>query len=116
MAHWHDVISDLSEPTKSLRSAIPDAWSGFAALHKGAMSEGVLSAGVKEVIALAISVVDGCDGCIAYHAKGAARKGATPEEVAEGLAVALLMSGGPGTTEGPRAWAAYHEFRADQAT
>ena len=93
MAHWHDVISNLAEPTKSLRSAIPDAGKGFAELHKGAMAAGELPAHVKEIIALAISVADECDGCIAYHAKGAARKGASAQEVAEALGVVLLMTG-----------------------
>jgi AhpD family alkylhydroperoxidase len=77
------------------------------------MAEGAISAGMKEVIALAISVADECDGCVAAHARGAARKGATPEEVAEALGVALLMTGGPGTIYGPRAWAAYLEFKGD---
>jgi AhpD family alkylhydroperoxidase len=111
MGHWKDVIAGLSEPTKSLREAIPDAWSGFAALHRGAMEDGALPAHVKEIIALAIAVTDRCDGCIAYHARGAARKGATPEEVAEGLGVTLLMNGGPATVYGPRAWEAYQEFK-----
>ena len=113
MGHWHDVITNLAEPTKSLRSAIPDAWSGFAAMHKGAMQEGALPASIKEIIALAIAVTDRCDGCIAYHAKGAARKGATPEQVAEALGVALLMNGGPATVYGPRAWQAYLEFKGE---
>ena len=69
---------------------------------------------MKEVIALVIAVRDECDGCIAAHARGAARKGATPEQVAEALGVALLMMGGPGTVYGPRAWQAYHEFREPQ--
>ncbi|HSR16202.1 MAG TPA: carboxymuconolactone decarboxylase family protein [Gemmatimonadales bacterium] len=111
MGHWHDVISDLSEPTRSLRQAIPDAWSGFAQMHKGAMAEGALSTGVKEIIALAIAVAEECDGCIAYHAKGAARHGATEEEAAEAMGVALLMLGGPATVYGPRAWAAFLEFK-----
>ena len=115
MSHYHDVLSDLSEPTKSLREAIPDAWSGFAALHRGALAEGAIPTRVKEVMALAIAVVEGCDGCIAFHAKAAARRGATPEEVAEGIGVALLMSGGPGSIYGPRAWAAYNEFAAARA-
>ena len=115
MTHWHDVISNLAEPTKSLRSAIPDTWKGFAELHRNAMAAGSLPAHTKELIALAISVTDECDGCIAYHAKGAARKGATPEEVAETLGVTLLMNGGSGTVYGPRAWQAYNDFKADQA-
>jgi AhpD family alkylhydroperoxidase len=114
MGHWHDVSANLADPSRSLRAAIPDVWGGFGQLHKEAMKEGALSAALKEVIALVISVRDECDGCIAAHARGAARKGATPEQVAEALGVALLMMGGPGTVYGPRAWQAYHEFREQQ--
>ncbi len=37
-------------------------------------------------------------------------KGASRQEVAEVLAVALLMSGGPASTHGPLALAAFDEF------
>jgi AhpD family alkylhydroperoxidase len=110
MGHWNDVIGELTEPTKSLRAAIPDAWSGFAQMHKGAFTDGAIPRAMKEVIATAIAVAQQCDGCIAYHAKGAARHGATPEQMAEALGVALLMMGGPGTTYAPRAWQAFNEF------
>ncbi len=101
------VISDLMEPTRSLSSMIPETWDGFARMHKSAVAEGALSAKVKELIALAIAVVDECDGCIAYHTKAAVRKGATPEEVAETLGVTLLMAGGPASVYAPRAWEAF---------
>ncbi|MBS1195722.1 MAG: alkylhydroperoxidase like protein AhpD family [Actinobacteria bacterium] len=114
MGHWHDVSAALADPSRSLRAAIPDTWGGFAQMHKEAMKEGVISAAMKEVIALVISVRDECDGCIAAHARGAARKGATPEQVAEALGVALTMMGGPGTVYGPRAWEAYQEYLAQQ--
>ena len=61
-------------------------------------------------MALAIAVVKECDGCIAYHAKAAARRGATADEVAETLGVALLMDGGSASVNGPRAWQAFAEF------
>ena len=51
-----------------------------------------------------------CTGCIAYHAKAAARRGASAEEVAEALGVALLMDGGTASVYGPRAWEAFHQF------
>ena len=116
MNHYSDVIADLAEPTKSLRDASPDAWAGFGQLHKAAVADGALSARVKELMALSIAVVKQCDGCIAYHAKAAARRGATPEEVADALAVALLMDGGTASVYGPRAWDAYHEFAMTQQT
>jgi AhpD family alkylhydroperoxidase len=77
------------------------------------MADGALSARTKELMALAIAVVEQCDGCIAFHARSAAKAGVTPGEVAEALGVAISMRGGPARTYAPRAWAAYQEFRAD---
>jgi len=71
---------------------------------------------LKEAAALAIAVAKRCDGCIAYHAKAAARAGATPTEVAEMLAVALLMDGGTASVYAPRAWEAFVEFAGPPAT
>jgi AhpD family alkylhydroperoxidase len=64
-------------------------------------------------MALAISVAIHCEGCIAYHARGAAAAGATEAEAAEAISVALLMSGGPGTTYGPMALQAFREFAGE---
>src|SRR6476659_541893 len=110
MDHYSEVIGELIEPTKSLRDMSPEVWAGFGHLHQSAVADGALSAKVKELIALSIAVVKECDGCIAYHAKAAARRGATPDEVAEALGVAVLMDSGTATTWGPRAWDAYREF------
>jgi AhpD family alkylhydroperoxidase len=112
MAHHQDVIDDLRSPTRALRRAAPEAWAGFAQLHDAALRDGALSSRTKELMALVAAVVKHCDGCIAYHAKAAARQGATPGEVAEALGVALLMDGGTATTYGPRAWEAYEQFAA----
>jgi AhpD family alkylhydroperoxidase len=80
-----------------------------------AMGEGgELPAKMKELIALAIAVTRECDGCIAAHARGAARQAASEQEVAEALGVAILMNGGPGTVWAPRAYAAFQEFEAGQ--
>jgi AhpD family alkylhydroperoxidase len=118
MGHFTEVIDDLKEPTRSLSKAIPETWAGFAELHREAVADGALPARIKELMALAIAVVKQCDGCIAYHAKAAVRRGATPEEVADALGVALLMDGGTASVYGPRAWTAYREFatRADGET
>lgn len=112
MARHQDVIDDLRSPTRELRRAAPEAWAGFSQLHDAALEDGALSARTKELMALVAAVVKHCDGCIAYHAKAAARQGATPAEVAEALGVALLMDGGTATVYGPRAWEAFAEFAA----
>jgi len=110
MAHYHDVLAELQDPYRELQEAVPGVVSGYVEMHKAAMGEGELAAKVKELIALAIAITRECDGCIASHARGAARRGATAAEVAEMVAVAVLMNGGPGTVWGPRALAAFHEF------
>lgn len=110
MGHHHDVAADLRASTRSLRSAIPEVWAGFGALHEAAVADGALPAHIKELMALSIAVVKQCDGCIAYHARAAAARGATAEQVGEALGVALLMDGGTASVYGPRAWEAFHEF------
>ena len=110
---FHDIIDDLRQPTRDFRKAAPDSWSGFGELHKAAVADGALPASTKELIALAIAVATHCDGCVAYHAKGAAVKGATREEAVEALEVALLMAGGPASVWAPRALAAFDEFVED---
>lgn len=104
------IQDDLRAPAKALRDDIPDVLKGFGELHAAAMKDGALSAKTKELIALAIAVSKQCDGCIASHARGAARNGATEAEVAETLGVAIVMNGGPATVYGPRALSAYREF------
>lgn len=110
MDHYHQVAADLREPTIALRKAIPETWGAFGQLHQSAVADGVLPAKVKEMMALAIAVVKQCDGCIAYHARAAAKAGATPEEVAEALGVTLLMDGGTASVYAPRAWDAFREY------
>lgn len=108
--HFHRIQADLREPHRALRSAIPDVMAGYATLRSAAFREGTLSAKTKELIALAISITRECDGCIAAHARGCARRGATSEEVAEMIGVTVAMNGGPATVWGSRALAAYDEF------
>ena len=109
--HYHDLLRAISEPTKELREHIGPVYDGFGAMHRGAFADGALSPAMKELIATAIAITEECDGCIATHAGGAARKGAPDAEFAEMVGVAILMQGGPGTIYGPRAWEAFQEFK-----
>lgn len=112
-SYGHDVQAALAPITRELRELIPDVYKGFGGLHAAAFKAGALDAKTKELVALAIAITTHCDGCIAAHAKGAARNGATDEEVAELIGVTISMNGGPGTVFGPRAFAAFREFKGD---
>lgn len=109
-------MNDLVPIARDLRHAIPDVMKEFSDLHGAAMKPGALDTKTKELIALAISISSRCDGCIASHARGAAKQGATEAEVAEAIGVAVLMAGGPATVYGPRAFAAFRDFANPPAT
>jgi len=113
MSYGKDVKSELRPHTRELRRMIPQVYKGFGALHDAALADGALDTRTKELIALAIAVSTECDGCIASHAHAAVRHGATLEEAAEAIGVSILMSGGPATIYGPRAFAAFSEFHAE---
>jgi AhpD family alkylhydroperoxidase len=112
--HGKAVLQELTPLHRELRRAIPDVYRGFGELHRASFAPGALEVKTKELIALAIGVVEGCDGCIASHAEAAARAGATRQEAAEAIGVTFLMKGGPATIHGPRAYDAFCEF-ADAA-
>lgn len=110
MSEHRQVLKDLQQPTRSLRERIPGVFEGYQQLDEAVFEDGALDPRTKELIALAIAVTRQCDGCIASHARKAAMQGASEDEVAEALGVAILMNGGPGTVHGPRAFAAFTEF------
>jgi len=63
----------------------------------------------RRATALAIAVGKEC-GCITAHTHAAVQHGASPQEAAEAIGVTFLMSGGPATVYGARAFAAVQEF------
>jgi AhpD family alkylhydroperoxidase len=113
--HHHDVLDELKPQQRALRQMIPDVYRGFGEMSGAALAAGALETKVKELMAMAIGVVNGCDGCIASHARGAVRAGASKEEAAEAIGVSILMHGGPATVYGARAYQAFCEF-ADTTT
>lgn len=108
--HGKAVLNEIAPLHQELRRAIPEVYKGFGQLSKAAFADGALDRKTKELIALAIGVVEGCDGCIASHGQAAARAGATPQEAAEAIGVTFLMHGGPATIHGARAFDAFCEF------
>lgn len=113
--HYHEVLDDLRPQHRALRQMIPEVYRAFNDMSGAALGDGALPAKVKELMAVVVGVVNGCDGCIASHARGAARAGATREEAAEAIGVAIMMHGGPATVYGARAYQAFCEF-TDAAT
>jgi AhpD family alkylhydroperoxidase len=97
---------------RAIFQAAPEAMGGFRKVVEAVSKDGALTAKTKELMALAISVAMRCEGCIVYHARAAHQKGATRDEVAETIAVAVEMGGGPAAVYGGEALAAFDQFSA----
>jgi AhpD family alkylhydroperoxidase len=102
--------TELRQGYRDLMTAIPAQMKGFGELHRSAVADGALSTSTKELMALAIGVVQRCDDCIALHMHDALRAGATPEQVHEAIGVAVLMGGGPASTYATHALQALEQF------
>lgn len=108
---YKEITKGISEYMAVLRKMAPDAMNGFSALAKGATQDGALDKKTKELIALALGVSVRCDGCIGFHSKALVDLGATREEVAETMAMAVYMGGGPSLMYAADALRAYDQFK-----
>jgi len=104
------IAKEVVDGAGLLSGALPDTMAAFGALGKATYTDGALSPKMKELIALAIGVAVRCDGCVGYHARATYECGATREEVAEALAVAIHMGGGPSMVYSGEALKAYDAF------
>jgi len=110
VSDWQSFISQTDKRMADLRGGIPGVTKGFHEVARAAIAPGVLDSKTKELIALAIGITARCDGCLAYHAKAAAKYGATRDEVMETIGVAVYMGGGPSMIYGAEALAAFDAF------
>lgn len=116
MESMDEIREELRQPARDLQQLIPDVMRNFGALSRAAQSEGELSRLTKELLAMVISITRECDGCIVAHTRGALREGATRQQIAEAIGVAIALNGGPGTVWGPRALHAFDEAAAARKT
>lgn len=107
---FKEELAGTSRNLMKLRKAQPGLAEGFTALHKGTVFEGALSVKHKELIALAVGISRQCADCIGYHVKDAIAAGATRDEVAETVGVAVMMGGGPSYMYGARAMDAFDQL------
>lgn len=80
---------------QTLGHAHPDAIKGFQQFMGAVKADGAISAKVKELIGIALSIAYQCKFCVAWHVKHALDKGATKEEIIEASMVAGTLGGGP---------------------
>jgi len=111
---WPDLVKTLNAEIRNLRVGTPEVMKAFGGMAMSAGASGALDAKTKELIALAVSVAVRCDDCIGFHAKAAASRGATREEVMETLGMAIYMGAGPSVMYASHALAAFTQFDAEK--
>jgi AhpD family alkylhydroperoxidase len=107
---YRSITADIAAYTDELRKIIPDVMGEFSNLARAAAQTKALDGKTKEFVALALGVAAHCDGCIGFHIKALARLGATREEVAGVLGMAIYMGGGPSVMYAADALRAFDQF------
>jgi len=95
---WNSFRDKLFGRVGEFAKLSPDVMRSLTALDGAPGKTGRLDAKTHELIALAVSVTTRCDGCIATHSKKAIEAGATKEEIAEALGVAISLNAGAAVT------------------
>jgi AhpD family alkylhydroperoxidase len=107
---YPDRLRNFERNAENLASAQPTVMKAFWGVRKAAVASGALDTKTKELMALAISVATRCDDCIAHHTYDALEAGATREEIADTLGVAILMGGGTSVVYATHAIEAVDQF------
>src|SRR6202008_492846 len=94
MLDWNDYRKQLAAGVKEIGQLSPDTVKGYMNLSAAGQKMDRLGAKVRELIALAVAVSLRCDGCITVHTEAARKTGATKEEIAEALGVAVSVNAG----------------------
>ncbi|MBS0925131.1 carboxymuconolactone decarboxylase family protein [Providencia sp. JGM181] len=110
MSKFTEINQNLLQTMPELAEFIPEVMMHFSNLIAAASTEGDLDKKTKELIAIGIAVANRCDGCVAFHTKTLVDLGVTQQELAETLAVAIFMGGGPSVMYATQTWNAYKEF------
>jgi AhpD family alkylhydroperoxidase len=94
MLDWNTSRSQILAGVGEIGKFSPETVKGYVAIGNAGATTGQLDVKTHELIALAVAISLRCDGCIAVHSSKAKALGATKEELAEALGVAISVNAG----------------------
>ena len=94
MLDWDEYRNELLKRIGDLGRLTPATVRGYRELSDAGSKTAHLDAKTRQLIAIAVGVTRQCDGCITTHVHAARKQGATPEEIAEALGVAIAVNAG----------------------
>jgi len=106
MLDWKTYREELDTGVRGLAKLSPDTVKGYAALANAGRGKGPLDDKTRELIALSVAITLRCDGCIAVHTEALAKLGASKEEIAAALGVAVSINAGAAVVYSVRAFSA----------
>jgi AhpD family alkylhydroperoxidase len=77
-----------------LNEMLPETAEAFGQMRNSIFKDGYLDLKTKELIAVASSVLMRCQFCVDAHSHRAIAAGATKEEIAEAISVAMFIAAG----------------------
>ncbi|WP_042698185.1 carboxymuconolactone decarboxylase family protein [Azospirillum sp. B506] len=107
MLNWNEYRQQVLTGVGEIAKLSPDTVRGYGSLGAAGQKKDLLGAKVRELISLAVAVSIRCDGCIAVHTEAAIKQGATREEIAEALGVAVALNAGAALVYSTRVMDAY---------
>jgi AhpD family alkylhydroperoxidase len=107
MLDWNTYRQQLVAGVGGFGKLNPDIIKGYTTLSRAGQKAGHLDEKTRELIALAVAITLRCDGCITVHTAAARERGATREEIAEVLGVAVSVNAGAAVVYSTRALDAF---------
>jgi AhpD family alkylhydroperoxidase len=107
MMDWNAYRQQVVAGVGGFAKLSPEPVKGYGAMGGAGAKTGQLDAKTRELIAVAVAITLRCDGCITVHTDAARKLGATPEEIAEALGVAVSVNAGAAIVFATRALDAY---------
>lgn len=89
-----NFMNDRNKLHENFYKCLPEAAGNFDSIMEVTFKDSALSAKMKELIALGISVTVRCEPCMKYHIEKSMEQGATKEEVFEAMQVGYEMAVG----------------------
>jgi AhpD family alkylhydroperoxidase len=100
---WPNYRNELIGRVGELGELSPDSVGGYMMASGAGAKTNHLNEKTRQLISLAVAVTTRCDGCISVHSQKAVDNGATKEEIAEALGVAIAMNAGAALVYSARA-------------
>src|SRR5438105_15139409 len=91
---WNQYHKEIGGRVGELGKLSPDTLRGYQTLSAANSATTKLGEKTRQLISLAVAVTTKCDGCIVHHTEAALKAGASREEIAEALGVAVAMNAG----------------------